>query len=244
MQIHRFYCESISQPTTILTGSEVRHINKVLRLNSGDAVELFDGRGTLAKVIVTELSSKKVIFEMKELVTQGVTDRPRIIIAASVAKGERFDWLIAKCTELGVDRIVPVVFERTVKQPKNPRIVDRWQNIVISSAKQCKRLFLPLIDSPTKLNDTVEKLSVDYSNSQILIGSLADDAEPLIKTDCGSKDVIALIGPEGGLTETETDLLVNAGAQSVRITNTILRIETAAVAFASILTAARDSYTS
>ena len=134
MQIHRFYCESINQPQTVLTGTEAHHIHSVLRLGSGDIVELFDGHGALAKAAVAELSSKQVMLQIKEVITHPASKRPAIIIAASVAKGERFDYLLAKCTELGVDRIIPVIFERTVKQPKNPKIVDRWHNITIAAA--------------------------------------------------------------------------------------------------------------
>ena len=240
MQIHRFYCNPVNQSTTVLTDSETHHISKVLRLNRGDIVELFDGHGVLVKASVTELSSKQVTLEIKEFITHPVPDRPSIIIAASVAKGERFDWLIAKCTELGVDRIIPVIFERTVKQPKNPKIVDRWSNITIAAAKQCKRLFLPVIDLPVQLTDAVTKLASDCPGARILIGLLADEAKPLIKMEFDDRNVIAFIGPEGGFTETESDLLTGAGAQPVRITDTILRVETAAIAFASILAAARD----
>ena len=82
----------------------------------------------------------------------------RIIIAVSVPKGERFDWLIEKCTELGVERICPVIFERTVRQPGNPKALDRWMNLAISAGKQCKRLFLPQIDPPTNSQDCIEAI--------------------------------------------------------------------------------------
>ncbi len=241
MQIHRFYCDSIIQPQTVLTGTEAHHVNSVLRLKCGDVVELFDGHGALAKAAVAELSSKQVTLQIKEVITHPAPKRPAIIIAASVAKGERFDWLVGKCTEFGVDRIIPIIFERTVKQPKNPKIVDRWRNITVAAAKQCKRLFLPVIDSPVQFTEAVTKLAADYPGARILVGSLADNAKPLIKMEFDDRNVIAFIGPEGGFTETENELLTNAGAQPVQLTDTVLRVETAAIAFAAVLAAARDT---
>ena len=134
------------------------------------------------------------------------------------------------------------MFERSVKQPKNPKAKDRWRNITISAAKQCKRLFLPEIEKPLPLTEAVSKLAVDYPASSILIGSLADNSKPLIGIKF-KKDVIAYVGPEGGLTERENELLTGAGAVPVRITDTVLRVETAAIAFAAVLTAVRDTLT-
>ncbi|MFA5423735.1 MAG: RsmE family RNA methyltransferase, partial [Phycisphaerae bacterium] len=148
MQIHRFYCDSITQPQTEILGPEARHAASVLRLSPGQTVELFDGRGALAQAEVEKISSKKLICRIEQLNSIAKPDHARITIAASVPKGDRFDWLIAKCTELGIDKIVPVIFERSVKNPKNPKAAERWRNITISAAKQSKRLFLPDIELP------------------------------------------------------------------------------------------------
>ncbi len=240
MQIHRFYCDSINQPRTVVTGPEARHAVAVMRLKEGQMVELFDGRGTLANARIEKISSKEATFRIENLQTAEKAAGPRIIIAASIPKADRFDLLIAKCTELGADRITPVIFERCVKQSKNPKTADRWRNITISAAKQCKRLFLPVIDKPLLLTETISKLAVDYPDAYILVGSLADNAKPLLEIEFESKDVIAFIGPEGGLTDRENELLTIAGAVPVRITNTVLRVETAAIAFTVLLASARD----
>ncbi len=243
MHAHRFYCRDIIAPKAQITGPEARHAASVMRLTQGQTVELFDGRGTLAKAQIEKISSKEVTCRIESLQTAEKPARPRIIIAASVPKADRFDLLIAKCTELGADRITPVIFERSVKQPKNPKAADRWRNITISAAKQCKRLFLPVIDKPLPLTKAISKLTVDYPASRILVGSLADNAKSLLKIKFDSRDVIAFIGPEGGLTDRENELLTGAGAKFVRITNTVLRVETAAIAFAAVLAATRGDLT-
>jgi len=240
LQINRFFCENLSQATAELTSSEAHHLINVMRLNLGDSVELFDGKGTLATAKITSISKRKVTLNIEHLEKAPPTQTAQVVIATSIAKGERFDWLIAKCTELGVDRITPVIFERTVKLGKNPKIIDRWHNIAISSAKQCKRLFLPVIDKPTPLEQTLALIKADYPEAVFLLGSLEPDATSILTELSSPNDTIALIGPEGGLTENETDLLKKTNAKSVYLTETTLRVETAAITFAAILAAKRN----
>jgi 16S rRNA (uracil1498-N3)-methyltransferase len=237
MHLNRFYCRTLKEPVAELIGGEAHHLSNVYRMKTGDKVELFDGLGTLATASIEKVRSKSVLLKIIDLEKIEKPDRPEVIIAVSLPKGERFDWLLEKCTELGVDRIIPVIFERTIKQPKNPKAVQRWRNIAISAAKQCRRIFLPQIDVPATLDKVLSK----YNMAEILVGSLEPKSPALIAQRLSTKDVIAFIGPEGGITEDEKALLDSCGAKSVHLTNTVLRIETAALAFAVILTTARDS---
>jgi 16S rRNA (uracil1498-N3)-methyltransferase len=239
MHLNRFYCPVLKESATELTGGEAHHLFNVCRLNTGDKVELFDGAGALATASIEKASSKSVLLKIVDLEKIEKPVKPEIVIAVSLPKGERFDWLLEKCTELGVDRVTPVIFERTVKQPKNPKAIERWQNIAISAAKQCRRIFLPQIDAPAALSTALSALKKQHNKAEILVGSPDAKSPPLIAEKFGLKDVIAFIGPEGGVTEDENALLEDCGAKSVRLTNTILRVETAALAFAAILTAGR-----
>ncbi|MHC4623273.1 MAG: RsmE family RNA methyltransferase [Planctomycetota bacterium] len=241
MELLRFYCNPIVEPVVELSASEARHLALVRRLVVGDEIELFDGLGTLAVGVIRTASSRKVTLDVRKTKVLPKPKRPQIVIAVSVAKGERFDWLIGKCTELGVDRISPVIFERTVKQAKNPRISERWNNLAIAAAKQCRRVFLPQIDRPVPLTEAVETLRKEHPECNFLLGSLSRSAQPLIDRESGSGDIVGLVGPEGGLTEQEEALLQSYGGQAVRLTDTVLRIETAAMAFAAILTARRNA---
>lgn len=241
VELYRFYCPIINSHKAELDGSQAHHLASVLRLKAGDRVELFDGKGGLAKAVIESVRHGKVDLKVEEFTAADKQVTQKIIIAASVAKGERFDWLIGKCTELGVDGIWPVIFERTVKQPKNPNITQRWQNLAISAAQQCARLFLPEIAPPVQLREILDKLKKDFAVARILVGSLSGECPSLTGISPGSADIIAFVGPEGGFTENEEALLKEAGTQSVRITRTVLRVETAAVAFAAILASLRDS---
>lgn len=223
-----------------MTGPEAHHMLHVMRMKEGDWVELFDGQGVLGRAVIRQAGSRKALLEVEEATTHRQRVESRIIIAASVAKGERFDWLIGKCTELGVDRICPVVFERTVKLAKGGNIVQRYMNLAIAAAKQCERVFLPQIDEPLGLGQCLAKVKEEYPGGEILFGGWSEKSRPILgeKID-GQKDFIAFIGPEGGLTAEEEALLREVGGREVQLTDTILRIETAAVSFAAILASGR-----
>ncbi len=240
MSAIRFYADSITKPVTEIIGAEAHHLASVRRLGTGDSVEIFDGKGGLATAKIEKAGSAKVRLIIEDLKILPKPDCGRIIIAVSIAKGERFDWLIGKCTELGVDRIMPVVFQYTVKRPENPKIVERWKNIAISSSKQCGRLFLPDIDVPMELSDAIEVVKKEYQNAKIVYGGFEVDAKYVIGGEFKG-DIAAFIGPEGGFTDKEQQILKDCGAEAVRLTNTILRVETAALTFASILCTLRDS---
>lgn len=241
MHLNRFYCRVLEGPVVELAGGEAHHLFNVCRLKTGDKVELFDGAGTLAMASVEKATSKSASLRVIDLEKTEKPNRPEVIIAVSLPKGERFDWLMEKCTELGVDRITPVIFERTIKQPKNPKTVERWRNIAIAAAKQCRRIFLPQIDAPMTLGAALSALREQHNKAEILVGSLEPKSSALIAKRFDTKDVIAFIGPEGGITEYENAILEGCGGKFVRLVDTVLRVETAALAFAAILAAGRDS---
>ena len=237
----RFFCRPINERTAVLTGREAHHLSAVLRLGVGQTVELFDGAGAWAEAAVTAVEKDRVVLAVQKLQTVPPAFRERIVLAVSLAKADRFEWVISKCTELGVDRICPVRCERTVKQARGERALKRYQHLAVVAAKQCRRLFLPQIDPPASLTDSLEMMRKDYPQGRILLGSLSPQAEPLIKVKWTASDVLAFIGPEGGLTAKEIDLLRQHQAHPVRLTDTTLRIETAALACAAILSAQRTA---
>jgi 16S rRNA (uracil1498-N3)-methyltransferase len=165
----------------------------------------------------------------------------RVIIAASVAKGQRFDWMISKCTEIGVDVIAPIICERTVKLAKGANAVDRYEKLSLSAAKQCKRIFLPAIHEPENLDIAIDKLRQTYPAAKIIYGGLSQNPTSILDQVEAEKDIIAIIGPEGGFTDDEEKMMKEKGAVAVKLTQTILRTETAAITIAAILCTARDN---
>ena len=229
----RFYCESI-QPLSILDPVESHHLNRVLRLSAGAPVELFDGQGTLANGVVEQIRRNRVTIRTTDITHSPPADTGNIILAVSFAKGQRFDWLVEKCTELGADHIAAVQFERTVKLG-NAASLQRLCKITIAAAKQCGRVYLPKLTGPKNLQETVAGLQADYPDCDFIYGS--PDAKPFTKEQPVplERNVVVFIGPEGGFTESEINYFKSLKASAVCVNNNILRIETAAIAFCSLL---------
>lgn len=237
----RFYCENFDTGSIELTGEEGRHLVSVIRLVAGSTVELFDGKGKLATATVTATTRKSAELKIETIETTKPKTTGRVIIAASVAKGQRFDWMISKCTELGADVIAPLICERTVKLAKGAKAVDRYKKLSLSAAKQCKRIFLPAITEPGNLDTAIDKLKQTYPAAKIIYGGLSAPTTSILNQLETEKDVIAIVGPEGGFTEDEEKMLKTKGALAVKLTQTILRTETAAITIAAILCTARDN---
>ncbi len=238
MKIPRFYCSPINQGKAELDTTSSHHATDVYRLRMGSEIELFDGKGTLARAIIRQCKRNKVTVDTTSISTQPAPTGPDIVIASSLAKGDRFSWLISKCTELGVQRIMPVIFKRTVKQANNRNILQRYKKLTIAAAQQSRRIFLPQIDPPRSLDEVVAVVGRDYHQPMLLSGTLSEQAKRInnIKLNLANNDaVVAFIGPEGGMTEEENNFLRANNARMVRLTRSILRIETAAITFAALL---------
>ena len=238
--MNRYYCENITVGRVELDQVESHHLSKVMRQAVGDAVEVFDGKGAVAGAVVCEITRKGVLLEVAKIEKVSNDGKAQVIIAASVAKGQRQDWLVAKCTEMGVDHIAGVIFERTVKQPKGANAVERYNKLAITAAKQCGRAILPKISVTNGLEEVLKELKAQYPGAKLLFGGFGDSATPIIEVLGKNQDVIAFVGPEGGFTEVEMGIMRDSGAIEVSLTSTVLRIETAAAAFAAILCTTRD----
>ncbi len=239
MGLARFYHKELRKGVIELDDSEAHHLIHVLRLQAGDRIELFDGMGGLAEATVADVGRKTAAVEILNIEHTSPRQAGRVIIATSSAKGQRFDWLTAKCTELGVDELAVVLFERTVKQPHGPAAMLRYQKLTVSAAKQCGRLFLPRLSGPAGLAETVNDLAARYRQAQMIFGGFGEGAVGIRQYCRTDADTIAFVGPEGGMTDVEELLLTEHGAMPVCINANILRVETAATAFAAVLCADR-----
>lgn len=242
MKMSRFYCECIEGGSVELDQVESHHLMHVMRFGVGSNVELFDGMGVLARGVVAEASRKGVRVDVADTETIEPRTNGRVIIAAAVAKAQRFDLIISKSTELGADCIVPLIFERTVKQAAGSSVLDRYEKLSIVAAKQCGRIFLPQIVYPCDLDSGLEYIKKHFPQSRGFFGGFGGDAVSVGSVFDPKFDIVAFIGPEGGMTKNEEKKLEESGAVKAGLTDTILRTETASIAFASILCALRDGY--
>jgi 16S rRNA (uracil1498-N3)-methyltransferase len=234
MRTLRFYCETLDGDRAVLDSIQSHHLSHVLRLEAGQGVEVFDGKGLLADAQVEQVGRKQVILRLVKKTVVPSKTSGRVILAVSIAKGERFDWMIEKCTELGVDHIAAVQCERTVKMGKISAI-ERYTKIALAAAKQCGRVYLPTLSGPDTLKRTLDSLRAGYPEAGLLYGDAEGASLDSVWGSAEGKDKIVFIGPEGGFTDSERELLAGSNVRPVSANSNILRIETAAMAFAAFL---------
>ncbi|VAX34809.1 16S rRNA (uracil(1498)-N(3))-methyltransferase [hydrothermal vent metagenome] len=236
--MHRIYYPSNfckAEQVLITDSSELHHLHGVLRLGKGSKVRIFDGQGKEAAGEISFIGPRKAvinIFSIKEIVPK----IPSIILACAVPKKTKFEMIIEKATELGVDEIIPLKTKRTEMSLTGDRAskkIKRYQIVAINAAKQSGRLIVPKIHPITEFSKAIEYLQ---GQSQMIIPSLSGKRQNLIQIlqDIQSPQSISfLIGPEGDFTEKEYKLAWNNGAHPVTLGNTILKVETAAISVMS-----------
>ncbi len=212
----------------VLSGDEARHLARVLRAKVGDSVSVFDGSGRAWPARVVSVGRSEVELETGDPADELPRRGLRLTLAVALPKGERQKWLVEKLTELGVERLVPLVTERGVAEA-TPSAIERLARSVIEACKQCGRNRLMGIAPPATVAEVV------MSKCPQTIGLLADpnggalDVATLPQMD----SVVTLVGPEGGFTDAEMTTARAAGFQAVTLAPHVLRIETAAIAMAA-----------
>jgi 16S rRNA (uracil1498-N3)-methyltransferase len=222
----RFYCsEPFVGGCATLIGDEARHLARVRRIGPGEMVELFDGNGNAYFAEVRSILRDRV-----ELEVSGQSPPQRrppclLTLATAVPKGERFDWLVEKSTELGVARLVPLVTSRSVVAPRAAKLV-RLRRVIIEAAKQCGWNRLMALEEPI-LWDAF--LSTESASVRLLAHPPGESS--VRPSSIGLDESIAIaIGPEGGFTEPEVEAARERGWQTIRLGDSLLRVETAGLA--------------
>ena len=228
----------MSADTVTLSGDLFHHIVHVLRLDKGSRLNLSDenGRGYEGRICRVDTDSLTVAVEESSMASPSESG-PRITLFQGLPKGDKMDYVIQKCTELGVSGIVPFIGERSVARPPERRIQDklgRWRRIAMEAARQSNRLTVPTIDFANDLSEIcrgsdheVNILLWEEEKTLTLKKFLAGTEPP--------ESVAIIIGPEGGLTMDEVSLASKHGFNAVSIGNRILRTETAGMALLAIL---------
>ncbi len=224
--MHRFYVpQPLDTDLIELSGDEAAHMLRVLRLTVGDAVSLFDGEGSEAVAEITGTQKRTVRLRIREVRPRDQPVLPMLTLATAVPKSDRFRWLVEKATELGVKRLIPMCTERSVVHPGEGKI-DKMQSAVIAACKQSGRNDLLVIDP---MKDWTDVLRETIHLPKLIAqpgGKSLRSVLPSVATDA---HIVLMIGPEGGFTAGEIELARSAGGKIVGLTNTILRMETAAV---------------
>ncbi|MGI6705269.1 MAG: 16S rRNA (uracil(1498)-N(3))-methyltransferase [Clostridia bacterium] len=239
--MHRFFIDEqeIVDNRVLITGGDAHHIHKVLRLAKGAEIFLCDGKGKEYRATIISVN-KGIVEAMIVGEIQRFTEPScKVTLYQGVPKSDKMDWIVQKCVELGIYRIVPVLMERCVVrlETKKDRMKkrDRWQKIAEEAAKQSGRLRIPPVEEPIPLSEALKGMS-DHS---LILVPWEEEKEQGIKSVLSAhKDpqaIAYMIGPEGGMTAYEAEQLRIQGGIHVTLGRRILRTETAGIAVLSMI---------
>jgi len=221
-----------ANPITV-TGAEHHHLARVLRARPGDAITLFDGAGGELEARVVRVGRAETELApgpggagaLPHASPNAAPAGAPLVLLTAVPRGGRMDFLVQKCSELGVSRIVPIIAARSVARPEPGRRA-RWEKIAREAARQCGRADVPVVEAPATLAAALaaadlpdRRLVLSPSPAGRSLRALLPDPAP----------TALLVGPEGGLAAAESEAAEAAGFVPVSLGSRILRVETAAI---------------
>jgi len=236
----RFYFppEAFQDNYIEISGDELHHIRDVMRLEVDDEIIAFDGTGKEYHGRIESIDQGRARIKVEKVLKRKKTAQFTLVAAVGIPKKEKMDLIVQKLTELGVERIIPVMTSRTVVRIKGDKIkkkLERWTKITIEAAKQSGRNTLPVIEEVVSFNNLLPQLK---KYDQIFLPCLWGKREALLSAIDGSKkNNLFMIGPEGGFTAQEIEQAVSEGAKLVTLGENTLRTDTAAIAIGAILNA-------
>lgn len=236
----RFYCPAPPRAGLYqLPPEEAKHLVRVCRKQTGDRVELFDGTGFTTAARIVEMGKDKVLLVAEGPPIPEPATSIRLVLASAIPKGERFDWLIEKATELGVDRFIPLLTERSAVDPRDAKLA-RMNRIIIESCKQSGRSRLMCVEPAIAWSSLVRSAAGGVRLIAVPDG-LVPSRWPRL---AGNAGLILAVGPEGGFTQEEEDEAGAAGWHPIQLATNVLRIETAAIAgSAAVMAICREHQT-
>ena len=212
---------------------EIHHIKDVLRLKKGSEVCVFNGKSEEALAMIEEVRDTAVRLQVRSVWQKGKDGKPRIILACAVPKKAKFEFILEKATELGVDVLIPLKTKRTeviFTDDKQRTKQERFQKVVQNAAKQCGRADIPRISLMTPMAEALKSLD---PQGLAVIPSLNGHNSPIrevLNLHQKPVSVTFFIGPEGDFTPDEVALACEHGCIPVSLGPTVLKVDTAALA--------------
>ena len=214
---------------SIPIGSIYKQIVTVLRMKVGDNLSLCPNNDTEIDGKIQEITKVAILGSIVE-VKAGKPLYPRVTICAAITKRDTFEWMLQKCTELGVSIFMPILTERVVKRGKDVPV--RWQEIVREASEQSGRTLLPTIIEPLSLSAALVK-TANYDH-KIMMHETAD--KKFDRSLVRQMDKVAIfVGPEGGFSDKEVAQAVESGSELLQVGDLVLRAETAATVGAALI---------
>jgi len=234
MRIPRiFTSQTISPSSTLeLTEASSHYLTKVLRMQLGRELILFNGKGGEYTAEIIAIQKKVTAVKIIEFQADNRQSPLQLELAIGVSRGERMDWVLQKATELGATKITPLLTMRTEVKLAGERAdkkMEHWQQIIISACEQSQRNILPELAQPIAINEWIMQCDAEL---KFVLHHRDNQGLPK-NTTCNQ--VALLIGPEGGLDENEISLAQNNNFSPLTLGQRVLRTETAPVAAISIV---------
>ena len=255
----RIFLEEAISETVKITGSDANHLANSLRAQKGDKIIAVDKFGNTATLELVEFGADFILAKRVGDISKVDACRKKITLADCLPKQNRFDDIVEKATELGVDKFEPLISDRTIARPGNFRAktkLERWARVAKEAAEQCARDTLPEIGAIREISDWLKDIAPTLGHfaatksgakkfdgkGALLLFCYEKESEDNLaeilrefKNSDGDKNIIILIGPEGGFSEREAREIKAAGGVSVSLGKTILKTDTAAIAALAIV---------
>lgn len=233
--MRRFFVpkEAVNNGEIIIKGQLAHHISRVLRLQEGEEITVAVENGEAYYAKLSAFGSDWLKAEILQSLTKEQETKVQVTLYQGLPKGDKLEWIIQKCTELGVVKIVPVIMERTVvklEPQKAQKKQERWQKIAHEAAQQSKRLSIPEITLPISFEELLTKIEKEAFTILLWEDEKTLRLKTLLEKETEPERINIIIGPEGGLDAAEVERLREKGAVSATLGKRILRTETAGMA--------------
>lgn len=238
--MHRFFIkpEQVNNDEVVFLPEEINQLKNVLRLKAGERVIVLDNRGSVFTVEISKPEGKTIKGKIVEKEVREKTSKFFLSLGQSLTKGPKADFIIQKATELGADNISFIETERSVVKYKSileSNRLARWQKIAKEAAEQSQRLFIPTLSCCQDL----EEFCVASKEAELKLIFWEEEKEKRLR-DCFKNDIdisrlSILVGPEGGFSKKEIDMVKHFGFVSTGLGPRILRAETAIVSILSVI---------
>ncbi|QDR80947.1 16S rRNA (uracil(1498)-N(3))-methyltransferase [Sporomusa termitida] len=236
--MRRFFINVPLSSTVFIEGADARHMALVLRMASGDTVQVAAPDGKTAKAEIIRISAESVQLTLLEAMEDHTEPPVKVWLVQGLGKGEKMDYIIQKAVELGVYGIIPAITEHCIVKydvQKQADKVVRWQKIAREAAKQCGRSYIPRILPVTRLAAVLGQPEISNASTIMLYEGQAPQGLKQVLSKTGRPVYGLFIGPEGGFSPAEVALCAANGVSVVSMGPRIMRTETAAVAALTVV---------
>lgn len=238
MEVRRIFVDKLKMKNgmVLVTGPSCKYILQVLRKAVNDRIDVMDGKGYLYRCMINAIKGKELFLHIMDAVHHPEEKKTKVTLLVSPIKGPRMDWLVEKATELGVDRILPTIFRRTVVkfQDGEAEKCERWKRIMIEASRQSGRFSVPEMGPPTPLRGVLPYID-HLENRWLLYEREKSTTMKDVLVTQKNGEICVAIGPEGGIEDGEVKWFTDNAFVPCTLGENILRTETTPLVILSVI---------